>query len=57
VKIPAHAPLTKQAQRTQVSPGSQLPLRGLACEVGALGVQPRRSAEITGWRKNSRPFA
>jgi hypothetical protein len=45
VKIPAPAPLTKQAQRTQVSPGPQLPLRGLAYEVGAHGMQPGRSTE------------
>jgi hypothetical protein len=43
VKIPARAPLTKQAQRTRVSPGPQVPLRGLAYEVGALGTQPGRS--------------
>jgi hypothetical protein len=43
VKIPARAPLTKQAQRTRVSPGPQVPLRGLAHEVGALGTQPGRS--------------
>jgi hypothetical protein len=45
VKIPARAPLTKQAQRTQVSPGPQLPLRELAYELGAIGVQPARSTE------------
>ena len=45
MKIPARAPLMKQAQRTQVSPGPQLPLRGLAYEVGALGAQPGRSTE------------
>ena len=45
VKIPARAPLTKQAQRTRVSPGPQVPLRGLAHEVGALGTQPGRSTE------------
>ena len=45
MKIPAAAPLTKQAQRTQVSPGPQIPQRGLAREVGALGAQPRRSTE------------
>jgi len=43
VKIPA--PLTKQAQRTRVSPGPQVLLRGLAYEVGALGVPPGRSTE------------
>ena len=43
MKIPARAPLTKQAQRTRVSPGPQVPLRGLAYEVGALGTQPGRS--------------
>ena len=43
MKIPARAPLTKQAQRTRVSPGPQVPLRGLAHEVGALGTQPGRS--------------
>ena len=43
--IPAHAPPMKQAQRTQVSPGPQVHLRGLAYEVGALGVQPGRSTE------------
>src|ERR1035437_4748679 len=41
--IPARAPLTKQAQRTQVSPGQQVPLCGLAYEVGALGTQRGRS--------------
>jgi len=45
VKIPAPAPLTKQAQRTRVSPGPQVLLRGLAYEVGALGVPPGRSTE------------
>jgi hypothetical protein len=45
VMIPARAPLTKQAQRTRVSPGPQVPLRGLAHEVGALGTQPGRSTE------------
>jgi hypothetical protein len=45
VKIPARAPLMKQAQRTQVSPGPQVPLRGLAYEVGALGAQPGRPTE------------
>jgi len=45
VEIPAPAPLTKQAQRTQVSPGPQVPLRGLAYEVGALGAQPGRSTD------------
>ena len=45
MKIPARAPLTKQAQRTQVSPGPQIPQRGLAREVGALGAQPGRSTE------------
>jgi hypothetical protein len=44
VKISARA-LAKQVQRTQVSPGPQVPLRGLAYEVGALGVQPGRSTE------------
>jgi len=40
------APLMKQAQRTQVVlPGPQLPLRVLAYDVGALGVQPGRSTE------------
>ena len=43
MKIPARAPLTKQAQRTRVSPGPHVPLRGLAHEVGALGTQPGRS--------------
>jgi hypothetical protein len=43
VKIPARAPLTKQAQRTRVSPGPQVPQRGLAHEVGALGTQPGRA--------------
>jgi hypothetical protein len=43
VKIPARAPLTKQAQRTRVSPCPQVPRRGLAYEVGALGTQPGRS--------------
>jgi hypothetical protein len=43
VKIPARAPLTKQKQRTRVSPGPQVPLRGLAHEVGALGTQPGSS--------------
>src|ERR1035437_8131015 len=43
VKIPARAPLTKQAQATRVSPGPQVPLRGLAYEVGALGTQPGRA--------------
>ena len=43
MKIPARAPLTKQAQATRVSPGPQVPLRGLAYEVGALGTQPGRS--------------
>lgn len=42
MKIPARAPLTKQAQRTRVSPGPQVPLRGLTYEVGALGTQPGR---------------
>ena len=45
MKIPARAPLMKQAQRTQVSPGPQVPLRGLAYEVGALGAQPGRPTE------------
>ena len=44
VKIPAPA-LTKQAHRTPVSPGPQLPLRGLAYGFGALGAQPGRSTE------------
>ena len=44
VKMPARA-LMEQAQRTQVSPGPQVPLRGLAYEVGALGAQPGRSTE------------
>ena len=43
MKIPARAPPTKQAQRPRVSPGPQVPLRGLAYEVGALGTQPGRS--------------
>jgi hypothetical protein len=43
VKIPARAPLAKQAQRTRVSPVPQVPLRGLAYEVGALSTQPGRS--------------
>ena len=45
MKIPAPAPFMKHAQRTQVSSGPQASLRGLACEVGALGVQPERSTE------------
>ena len=46
MKIPAPAPLMKQAQRTQVvSPGPQVPLRVLAYDVGALGVQSGRSTE------------
>ena len=44
MKMPARA-LMEQAQRTQVSPGPQVPLRGLAYEVGALGAQPGRSTE------------
>jgi len=45
VKIPAPgAPLMKQTQRTQVvSPGPQVPLRVLAYDLGALGVQSGRS--------------
>jgi hypothetical protein len=38
VEIPARGPLMKHAQGTWVSPAGIL--RGLACEVGALGVQP-----------------
>jgi hypothetical protein len=52
VKIPARAPLTKQAQRTRVSPGGpQVLLHGLAYEVGALGTQPGGS-RVTGSRQN-----
>ena len=51
VTMPARA-LMEQAQRTQVSPGPQLPLRGLAYEVGALGAQPGEIHRVTGWRKN-----
>jgi hypothetical protein len=43
VKIPARAPLAKQAHWTRLSPGPQVPLRGLAYEVGALGAQRGRS--------------
>ena len=45
MKIPAPAPLMKHPQRTQVSSGTQISLRRLACEVGALGVQPGTSTE------------
>jgi hypothetical protein len=45
VKIPARAPPMKHAQRTQVPRRPQVSIRGLACEVGALGVQPGRSTE------------
>ena len=49
MKIPALAPLTKQAHRTQVAPGPQVyppaPASELAYEVGALGAHPGRSTE------------